>query len=109
MLAWHYLAGAILFEITGTMALKYSSINESPLFTIITVIGYFISFAFLYFAIKKIDIGIAYAIWAGLGTAIIAIGGVFIFKEEMNLLKAACILLIIVGSVGLKYLSGANS
>lgn len=109
MIYWSYLAGAIVFEVIGTFALKYSSLNSSPIYSVITAIGYLISFTLLYYAIKKIDIGTAYAIWAGMGTALIAIIGVMIFKEHMSLLKAICILFIIVGAVGLKYLSGSET
>lgn len=109
MISWIYLAVAIVFEVIGTMALKYSSVHNSPIYTVITAIGYFISFTLIYFAIKKLDIGVVYAIWAGMGTALIAIIGVYLFNEQMNFLKALCIVLIIVGSVGLKFLSGESS
>lgn len=108
MIYWLYLVGAIVFEVIATMALKYSSVNNSPIYSVITAIGYVISFTLLYYAIKKIDIGTAYAIWAGIGTALIAIVGAILFKENMTLLKALCILLIITGAVGLKYLSSST-
>ena len=109
MIAWLFLLGAIGFEVVGTMVLKYASINQSPIYSIITAIGYIISFVFLYYAIKKIDMGTAYAIWAGVGTAIIAVSGVFLFGENMSFLKAVFLLFIIIGAVGLKYLSGQNT
>lgn len=105
MLYWFYLMVAISFGVSGTMALKYASVNQTPKLTIFTGIGYTISFIFLYFAIKKIDVGIAYAIWAGLGTAVVAFSGVFIFKEKITFLKAMFLCFIIVGSLGLQYLS----
>lgn len=108
MIYWLYLVGAIVFEVIATMALKYSSVNNSSIYSVITAIGYVISFTLLYYAIKKIDIGTAYAIWAGIGTALIAIVGAILFKENMTLLKALCILLIITGAVGLKYLSSST-
>lgn len=58
-------------------------------------------------ALKKIDVGIAYAVWAGIGTALIAGIGMFYFKEPMNLVKVVSILLIIIGVVGLN-LGGAK-
>lgn len=109
MISWIFLAGAIGFEVIGTIALKYASINQTPIYAVITAVGYIVSFVFLYFAIKKIDMGTAYAIWAGLGTAIIAITGVYLFKEDMNILKAIFLIFIIVGAVGLKYLAGEQS
>lgn len=108
MYAWFYLLGAIVFEVIGTLALKYSSINNSPIYGIITFIGYLISFTLLWHAIKKIDIGMAYAIWAGTGTALIAVMGIYLFNEQMNLLKALFIGMIIVGAMGLKYFSPSH-
>lgn len=105
MIHWFYLIGAIVFEVIGTMALKYSSINDSPIYSIITGVGYFISFTLLYYAIKEIEIGTAYAIWAGVGIALVSIIGVVIFKEEISLLKILFLSLIIIGAVGLKYIS----
>lgn len=105
MLHWFYLLAAISFGVSGTMTLKYASINQTPKLTIFTGIGYTISFIFLYFAIKKIDVGIAYAIWAGVGTATVALCGVFIFKEKITISKAIFLLFIIVGALGLQYLS----
>lgn len=108
MVYWLYLLGAIVFEVMGTMALKYSSVNSSPIYGWLTALFYLIAFTLLWYAIKKIDIGTAYAIWAGVGTAFIAILGVMIFKEEMTVMKALFILLIIIGAVGLKYISGEH-
>ena len=62
---------------------------------------YIASFYFLATAIKHTDVGIAYAIWAGTGTALIAIVGVAFFKEPFNALEAICTLLIIAGVIGL--------
>ena len=108
MVYWFYLMGAIVFEVLGTMALKYSAVNNSTLYSWLTALLYLIAFTLLWYAIKKIDIGTAYAIWAGIGTALIAVLGVVIFKEDMTLIKASFILMIIVGAVGLKYVSGGH-
>ena len=108
MIYWFYLLGAIVFEVLGTMALKYSSVNASAIYSWLTALLYLIAFTLLWYAIKKIDIGTAYAIWAGLGTAFIAILGVYFFDEDMTLLKVLFILMIIIGAVGLKYVSGGH-
>ena len=63
---------------------------------------YGIAFTMLTLALKKIDLGTAYAIWAGAGTALVAVIGFWIFKDTVSLWKISCILLIIVGVVGLK-------
>ena len=63
---------------------------------------YAASFVALTFAIKKIDISVAYAIWSGVGTALIALVGILYFKEAATMLKFASIFLIIAGVAGLK-------
>lgn len=57
----------------------------------------------MWFAIKKIDISVAYAIWAGLGTTLISLMGWLIFKEQITPIKLFFIACIIIGVVGLKY------
>ena len=65
---------------------------------------YILCFTFLTYALKKIDISLAYAIWSGVGIAIITAVGVLYFNEAANLLKFGCIFLIVAGTVGLKVL-----
>ena len=63
---------------------------------------YAASFVALTFAIKKIDISVAYAIWSGVGTALIALVGILYFKEAATMLKFVSIFLIIAGVAGLR-------
>ena len=65
---------------------------------------YAISFFLLTLALKNdIEVGIGYAIWSGVGTALIAIIGVLAFQEQATTMKFLCIAMIIVGVVGLKF------
>jgi small multidrug resistance pump len=64
-------------------------------------LSYILSFVFLAIASKKLDVSIAYALWVGLGTAIIATFGIAVLKEPASTLKLASIALIIAGCVGL--------
>jgi small multidrug resistance pump len=105
-MAWIYLIIAIASEVVGTLLLKVSSNSDNHFYTILFVIFYILSFTLIWYAIKTLDIGLVYAIWAGLGTALVAIFSWLIFKEDMSLLKIFFILLIIIGAVGLKYTSG---
>ncbi len=61
---------------------------------------YAAAFTCLAFAAKTLEISVAYAIWAGLGTALIAVVGIFFFEETMSWTKLASIVLIIIGVVG---------
>ena len=105
MIYWGYLAIAIMLEVAGTLSLKVSSQINSLSATFFVVVFYLASFSFLWLAIKKLDISLAYAIWAGAGTAIIALLGWLIFKDTMTFMKVIFISLIIIGVVGLKLVS----
>lgn len=99
---WIYLAGAIIFEVLGTLSIKQATLSNNNYWIWAIVIFYVISFTLIGFAIKKIDIGTAYAIWAGFGTATITILGWLIFKEMMSVQKIIAISLIILGTIMLK-------
>ena len=99
---WIYLLLAISFEIMGTLSLKQLSVTNSYFWGAAVAVFFIVSFTFLGFAVKKIDIGTAYAIWAGFGTATITVLGWLIFKEVMSVQKIIAISLIIIGSIILK-------
>jgi len=98
---WLYMFGAIAFEVTGTISLKLSAGFTKPLFVAVTVVGYAVSFAFLGLALKGLPVSTAYAVWAGLGTALIAVIGMGFLSEPANGLKIASIALVVLGVVGL--------
>lgn len=98
---WFYLAGAILFEVAGTTAMKLSLGFTRLLPSVLIFVFYAISFVALTFAVRKIDMSVSYAIWSGVGTALIALIGVYVFKESMTPLKIASMVLIIIGVIGL--------
>ena len=101
MQSWLYLAGAIALEIAGTISMKLSEGFTRLVPSILIFVFYVLSFFALTMALKKIDLSIAYAIWAGVGTALIVLIGVAHFKEPLTLIKMVSIGLIIIGVVGL--------
>lgn len=101
MQSWLYLTGAILLEVAGTSCMKLSQGFTKLIPSILIFVFYGLSFVGLTIALKKIDVSIAYAVWAGIGTALIAGIGMFYFKEPLTLVKVLSILLIIAGVVGL--------
>lgn len=107
MLYWLYLAGAIILEVAGTTSMKLSEGFTRTVPSILMFVFYILSLICLTYALKKIDVGAAYAIWAGAGTALIAVIGIYFFREPATLLKIGSIALIIVGVAGL-HLSGAS-
>ena len=73
--------------------------------TIITAVGYIASAVFLSMALKHISLGTAYAMWTGFGIVGTSVLGVLLFEEKLSIPQVICILLIVVGIVGLKLLS----
>ena len=107
MYHWLALAGAIVLEVSGTVSMKLSDGFTKLVPSILIFVFYAASFAALTLALKRIDVGVAYAVWASVGTALIAIIGILYFKEPFSLLKVFSIFLIIAGVIGLN-LSGAK-
>jgi len=107
MLFWLYLLIAIVTEVVGTALIKASQGLTRLLPTIFMFVLYGISFVFMALALKKIEVGIAYAIWSGLGTALIAMIGIAWFHESFNIPKLVGIVLII-GGVVLLNVKGAG-
>lgn len=101
-MSWLYLVLAIIFETIGTTALKLSNGFAVLLPSIGTVFAYILSFLFLSFALKTIDISIAYALWGAFGILLVCGIGIIFFHEQISLIKVVSILFIILGTVGLK-------
>ncbi len=70
--------------------------------SVLVFVLYMASFSFMILALKKMELGVVYAIWAGLGTALIALIGIVWFQESVSLLKIVSIVFIVLGVVGLR-------
>jgi small multidrug resistance pump len=103
-----FLAAAILLEITGTTALKLSQGFTRPGPASVVVVCYMSSFVVLSWALRGIALSTAYAVWSGVGTALVAAIGIFWFGEPAGVWKLFSIGLIIAGVAGL-HLAGAPS
>ena len=71
--------------------------------SILVFIFYGLGFIPLIKAVEKIDLSIVYAIWSGLGIVVVSIIGFLYFKETVNFIKIVCIVLVIIGVVGLRW------
>jgi small multidrug resistance pump len=98
---------AIACEVVGTVALNIADGFSKPLALAVSVVGYVLSFVFLALVLKQLDVGLVYAVWAGAGTAAVAVIGVAAFGEPMDAIKAVSIVAIVGGVVGLN-LAGAS-
>lgn len=106
---WLFLIIAIMGEVTATSALKLSEGFTRPIPSIIVVAGYAIAFYFLSLTLKAIPIGIAYAIWAGLGVVLVAVVGVFLFDQKLDVAAIVGMGLILSGVLVMNLLSNSVS
>ena len=100
---WIYLLLAIIFEVCGTTSMKLSQGFTRPLPSVFIFVFYGLCFTLMTLALKVLPVGMAYAIWSALGTALISLIGVFWFGEGMSTLKAVSLMLVILGVAGLQY------
>lgn len=99
LVGYGFLTLAIIFEVTGTTFLMKSEQFTKLIPTLLTVVLYVCSFYFLTLTLKTIPLGIAYAIWGGVGIVLTAMIGMVLFKQSIDLPAAAGIALIIGGVV----------
>jgi len=98
---------AIGIEVGATAALPRADGFHDPFWTTIVLSGYAVSIWMLAIVVRQVPVSVAYAIWAGLGTAAIAVVGVVLLGESWDLTKVLALTLIIVGVVVLN-LHGAH-
>ena len=98
-MGYAYLAIAIVAEVIGTSALKASDEFTKLWPSVLVVIGYGISFYCLSLVLKLIPIGIAYAIWAGVGIVLITVIGALLFRQTLDMPALFGISLIVCGVI----------
>ena len=108
-MGYWYLTIAIVAEVLATSALKESEGFSRLLPSMLVVVGYGASFYFLSLVLQTIPIGVAYALWAGLGIVLISIVGVVIFGQKMDLPSILGIALIISGVAVLRVFSSIDA
>lgn len=99
MNAYFLLALAIVSEVAGSSLLKAADGFKKLLPTIGVIIGYSVAFYALSLSLKSLPLGVAYAVWAGLGTVLTALVGIFIYKENANGKKLLGLALIVGGVI----------
>ena len=99
MKTYIFLFIAIAFEIIATTSLKASEQFSKLIPSILVVIGYSAAFYFLSMVLKKMDLGIAYAIWSSLGIVCVTIIGAVLFKQKPDLPAIIGIAFILIGVI----------
>jgi small multidrug resistance pump len=101
-MGWFFLAIGIVFEVLGTVCMKYADGFSKLMPSVLVFVCYGISLAALVFVLKRMEVSVAYAIWASLGTALIAAIGMVWFREPVSVIKIVSLSLIIIGIIGLE-------
>ncbi|HLO84886.1 MAG TPA: multidrug efflux SMR transporter [Nostocaceae cyanobacterium] len=101
LLYWLYLILGIVFEVLGTTCMKLSEGFTRLFPSIGMLVLYGLCFTFLTLSFKRIEVSVAYAVWSGLGTALIAGIGIGWFEESASPVKLISIVLILLGVLGL--------
>ncbi len=100
---WLLLAGAIISEVTATLALKASAGFSKLVPSIVVIVGYVLAFFFLSQVLKRgMALGIAYGIWAAVGVALVAIAGAVFFGESLSWIQMGGLALVAGGVLALE-------
>lgn len=106
---WMYLGLAIAAEVAGSAALKQSAGFTKLSFAALSVASFAVALFFLSLALRVMPLGIAYAIWAGIGIVLISLIGVVVFRQTLDVAAIAGIGLIVAGVIVLNTLSNATT
>lgn len=104
-MAWLHLVIAGLLEIAWAVGLKYTDRFTRLWPSVLTVAAMMASFYFLGQALKILPVGTGYAVWTGIGAVGTALLGIILFAESAAPARILCLLLIIIGIIGLKFTS----
>lgn len=96
-MAYVYLVLAIVAEVVATIALKATEEFTKLIPVLVVVVGYAVSFFLFTLVIRTIPIGITYALWAGLGIALVVFMGAIIYKQIPDVAAAIGVALIVSG------------
>ncbi len=98
-MGWILLVLAILLEVAGTTNMKLSEGFSKLVPSVLVLFFYALSIIALTFAVNRLDVSVAYAVWSGMGTALVAVIGLWYFQESLTSIKVVALGLIIVGVV----------
>ena len=96
---WLYLGVAIVAEVVATSALKAAEGFTRLAPSVVVVVGYLIAFYFLSLTLRTIPLGVAYAIWSGIGIALISLIGWLVYAQSLDAPAIAGLTLIVAGVV----------
>ncbi len=98
-MGWILLIVAIVLEVAGTTNMKLSEGFSKLVPSVLVLFFYALSIIALTFAVNRLEVSVAYAVWSGMGTALVAVIGLWFFQESLTSIKVVALGLIIVGVV----------
>jgi len=98
-MGWILLVVAIVLEVVGTTNMKLSEGFSKLVPSVLVLFFYALSIIALTFAVNRLDVSVAYAVWSGMGTALVAAIGLWLFQESVTAVKVVALGLIIAGVV----------
>ena len=96
---WVYLLLAIVSEVVATSALKSSESFSRLWPSVLTVVGYGVAFYLLSLTLREMPVGIAYAIWSGVGIVLVSLAAVVLFGQKLDLPALIGMGLIVAGVI----------
>lgn len=108
MSGYIYLAIAIAAEVVATTSMKAISGFSKPLPLILVITGYGLAFSMLTLVVRSIPVGVAYAIWAGLGIVLVSIAAAVLYDQKLDLPAMLGMGLIVAGVVVIQLFSGST-
>ena len=109
MTAYYYLAIAICAEVIATVSMKAVKGFSTPLPLVLVIVGYAIAFWMLILVVRTIPVGIAYAIWAGLGIVLVSIAALVLYQQKLDLPAVLGMGLIVSGVLVIQLFSQSTS
>lgn len=102
MIYWLFLFMAILSEVIGTLSMKYASETGNIYGHIVMYFMITLSYILLSMSVKRVALGVAYALWEGIGVLLITVSSVIIFGEDISFIKASGLATLLLGIVLIK-------
>jgi small multidrug resistance pump len=105
MPAYYLLAIAICAEVLATVSMKAVKGLSTPLPLLLVIVGYAVAFWMLTLVVRSIPVGVAYAVWAGMGIVMVSIAALFVYGQKLDLPAIAGMGLIVAGVVVIQLFS----
>ena len=100
-MGWLLLLGGISINISGVVGIKFAQVSSQQFLGVFAYFIYFLGFFVLSLSFKHLEVGMAYAVWSGLGSMIALGFGVAFFGESLSLSKMSFFVLTMIGIVGM--------